>query len=248
MNATPALAPRLTRVVAFVAIVWAVAGTFIALDVVARRGLDVAIGHPELFGEVMLSPAVSRSTICSPAPAMEAHHRPPALQPSDLRTGAWTLGLAVGRDAILRQFSVTDPDARRALSAGIERAAGRLAVPAPEAFVPRNLATGNLEFIAFVESDTRNTARTLARQYSSQACELYKLGAVWGYSELVRLETPGHRAIFAVEIRHYARRAGLPDDLWRPMHEPTRAAATREELEASTAALTETVTRHLERP
>jgi hypothetical protein len=131
------------------------------------------------------------------------------------------------------------------LAAAIEESAVHLGVPAPVSFVPEQIANANREFVAFVEADGRGTAHQLAVKHTPQACQVYKLGAVWGYSEVVRSALPGERAVFALEISHYAQRAGLPDSLWRPMMDPTPSEATTDELQAATAALTDGVTRYL---
>ena len=235
------LAARVKRAAAFVAIVWGVAATFVVFEVAALRGTDLAIAYQELFGSLLLSSAVSDSTTC----VSDGDGAAGAAEARTARAQVWGFGLLVGHDAIFRQFQAIDPQALAELAAQIDRSAAALGVPAPERFTPRQLANANTEFVAFIEADNRATARGLARRYSPQVCHLYKLGAVWGYSEVVRRALPGERAAFAVEIRHYARLANLPEEMWRPMLAPTPAAATRAELDADTAALTDAITRHL---
>lgn len=130
--------------------------------------------------------------------------------------------------------------------AGDGAAAARLAVPSPEAFTPVQIANANIEFVAFVErGGAAETARQLAAAHSPRACELFKLGAVWGYSEMVRPILPGERAVFGTEIRHYGRRAGVPESVWSPMLQVTAVDATREDIIESTQAATDTVTKYL---
>jgi hypothetical protein len=124
--------------------------------------------------------------------------------------------------------------------------AARLSVTSPEPFTPEQIANANTEFVAFVEQGgAAETARQLAATHSPRSCELFKLGAVWGYSEMVRPVLPGEHAVFGMEIRHYARRADVPAALWSPMLQVTSADATREAIIASTESLTDGVTAHL---
>jgi hypothetical protein len=240
VTALAGLSARLKHAVAFVAIVWGVATTFIAFELIALRGADTAIANPDLLGDLALSPIVSRSTICAEQPDAAAAPRSPAAL-----VDAWSLGLAFGREALLRQQqSIATPEALAELRLGVEESADKVGAPPPDAFVPRQIANAHPEFVAFLEIDGRQTARTLATRYSSQACHLYKLGAVWGYSEVGRIILPDSRSIFAIEIRYYARQAGLPDELWRPMLE-TQPSLSRAEMRSRIDALTLNISRHL---
>jgi hypothetical protein len=80
---------------------------------------------------------------------------------------------------------------------------------------------------------------------SPQACELFKLGALWGYSEMIRPALPGERAVFAMEIRHHARRAEVPEPLWSPMMQRVPADAKSEDVIAQMTPLTNGVTTYL---
>ena len=228
VSIAPQLAKRLRRAAAFVAIVWAIAATFVVFQVIALSGTDFALSRPDLFGDLLLPRTVSESTICE---------RPDRAQTtSSARAEAFALGIVVGRAAIVSQFSAPDPQTGAALA--VENLARALEVPSPGPFVPVQLANANREFVDWIEADGSRTARQLAERYSSQTCHSYKLGGVWGYSEMVRMALPAERAVFGVEIRHYARQAGVPEQLWRPMLEPMSASAGSVELDASISALT----------
>jgi hypothetical protein len=242
--AGPGFAKRLKRAAAFVAIVWGVAATFVVFEVLALGGMDVVVSYQDLFGKLLLSPAITESKTCVVEPDDRAGAAGGGLRASDARAASWLLGVVLGRDASLRQFSTSNPETLAALSAGREQFAGDLGVPAPDVFVPRQLANANSEFVAFVEADGRDTAHQLAIRHSPQACQLYKLGAVWGYSEIVRLAIPDARAVHAVEIRHYAQQANLPDELWRPMVAGTPRGAVKRD-PASDSALTNGITKFL---
>ena len=228
MSAETGFAKRLSRAAAFVGIVWSIAATFVIFQVIALSGTDFALSRPDLFGDLLLPRSVSNSTNC------ERTTPDAAASP---RAEAFALGIAVGRDAIVRQYS-TDPQMNAALASRVENFARGLEVTTPEPFVPVQLANANREFVDWLEADGRMTARQIAERYSSETCHSYKLGSVWGYTEMVKMSLPAERAVFGVEIRHYAQRAGVPENLWRPMVEPLSAAAGSPELDAAVSGLT----------
>ncbi|HEY7288149.1 MAG TPA: hypothetical protein VH497_22030 [Vicinamibacterales bacterium] len=232
------------RAVAFVAIVWGIAATFVAFEVVSLSGMDFALSHPGVFGNVLLSPAVTRSTSCVVTPAEQAAAQPGG-PGNSAGVGAWSLGVGFGRDAVLRQYVGADTQALDAMSAGLAGLAGRLGVPPPVMFRPVQLANANTEFVLFLEQDSSGTAHRFATAHAPRACELFKLGAVWGYSEMVRPALPGERAVFAMEIRYYAARASVPEELWNAMLQRLPADAGRDQVMSEMAALTNGVTTYL---
>lgn len=230
--------------VAFVSIVWGVAATFIVFEVVSLRGLDLVMAYPAVFGNIALSQAVTQSTSCVVA-ASDTRQPPAASSVSNGRTGAWLLGLSLGRDAVFRQYAESDSPFLAELAAGSSDMAERLGVPPPAVFRSGQIANANTEFVAFVEQDAGETAHRLAENVSPQACELFKLGALWGYSEMVRPSLPGEHAVFAMEIRYHALRADVPEPLWSPMLQRTPANSKPEEVLTQMTTLTGGVTTYL---
>jgi hypothetical protein len=241
---TPVTSSRIWTTIAFVAIVWGVAATFVAFEVVSLSGMDFALSHPGLFGDLLLSRAVTQSTSCTVTPDEQAAAKPGS-PGNGAGLGAWSLGVGLGRDAVLRQYVGADTQAIDTMSAGLGGLAGRMGVPPPVMFRPIQMANANTEFVRFVEQDAGGTAHRLATAHSPRACELFKLGAVWGYSEMVRPALPGERAVFAMEIRYHALRAGVPEPLWNAMLQPLPADARREQVVSDMAALTNGVTSYL---
>ena len=231
--------------VAFVSIVWGVAATFVAFEVVSLRGMDLVLSYPAVFGDIALSRAVTQSTSCVVAASDTRELPPPTASVSDGRTGAWLLGLNLGRDAVFRQYAESNSPFLAELAAGSSELAERLGVPPPAVFRPAQMANANTEFVAFVEQDAGETAHRLAENVSPQACELFKLGALWGYSEMVRPSLPGERAVFAMEIRYHALRADVPEPLWNPMLQRIPANSKPDEVLAQMTTLTEGVTTYL---
>jgi len=237
---------RVRHVIAFIAIVWGVAATFVAFEVVSSSAVDLVLSHPDLFGNLALSPTVTESTSCVPPAGSERPQPSTMVDEADARVGPWLLGVNLGRDAVFRQYAGSNRQVLEQLAKGRDDLAARLSVPSPEPFTPQQIANANTEFVAFVEQGrAAETARQLAATHSPRACELFKLGAVWGYSEMVRPILPGEGAVFGMEIRHYAGRADVPAPLWSPMLQPTAADAKREDIIASTETMTEHVTTYL---
>ena len=244
MPATPArsFASRLRNVVAFVLIVWGVATTFVAFEVLSLRGTDLVSSYPTVFGDIALSRVVTQSTTCV---VSDTSGVPPTQAGvNGGRANAWLLDLILGRDAVVRQVAASSPLLTQLAAASGDLARG-LGVPEPATFRYRQLANANTEFVAFVEAGAGDTAQRLAANVSTQACELFKLGALWGYSEMVRPSLPGERAVFAMEIRHHALRAEVPERLWNPMLERIPADSKPDEVITQTTALTEGVTTYL---
>lgn len=244
--AARSLASRVRHAIAFIAIVWGVAATFVAFEIIALGGMDVALSFPDLFGDIALSRAVTQSTSCTaPAVSGTGEPRPPAAALRVARVGVWRLGVSLGRDAMFRQFAGANPQSLEQTAAGLRILARDLGVPAPSVFRPGQIANANTEFVAFVENDGNDTARRLAETFSPQTCELFKLAALWGYSEIVRPALPGERAVFAMEIRHHAQRAEVPEALWSPMIQRLPANAKAEDVRAQMTTLTNGVTTYL---
>lgn len=238
--------PRARHVIVFIAIVWGVATTFVAFEVVSLSAVDLALRYPSLFGDLLLSRTVTESTSCAMSAGTERPQPSKTTSEADARVAPWLLGLSIGRDAVFRQYAPANRQVLDQLAEGRDDLAARLAVPAPEAFTPDQIANANTEFVAFVEQGgAAETARQLAATHSPRACELFKLGAVWGYSEMVRPVIPGERAVFGTEIRHYGRRTGVPEPLWSAMLQATAVGAKRDEIIASTQTMTDSVTKYL---
>ena len=235
---------RLGRALAFLAIVWAIAATFVAFEMAMVASASLFYAFPDSFGTLALSRDTTESTTCVVSDRERSLANPVAVSPT-AATGSWLLGVGLGRDAVVRQLASASHEILVESAGGLERLAGSLGAPAPPLFVPKQSANANREFVSFVEGDSRGTAHALALRYSPRACELFKLGAVWGYSEMVRPSVPGERAVHALEINYYAKRAGLPPPLWKPMLQATSRTATTDELIAQSEALTNGVTSHL---
>src|SRR5262245_54312806 len=140
MTAPPArrFAARVKHAVAFVLIVWGIAATFVAFEVVALNGTDILVSRPDLFGNIALSRSVTQSVSCSVGPSETLAPQPDAAR--DDAAAAWLLGISLGRDAVIRQFAGPSPQTLEQLLAGRGMLASRLGVPSPAAFSPQQMA------------------------------------------------------------------------------------------------------------
>lgn len=248
MTDAPHAVPRSSRLkgfLAFVSIVWIVAASFIAFEVVALRGTNILFAYPDTLGHYLLSDSTKTSTVCDVDPGERPESAGQDIGPELARAAAWTLGLRVGEEVVVRQTPEA-PDAMRVRAdAAVQRLADSLSVPRPAPFIWQQAAMAYAEFVDYVEDDASGTAHQVAVRYSADACRLYKLGAFWGYSALVRPAMPGSRSSHAAVIHHYARELGLPDALWKPMYDPSPADGTVDSISEDTRKLTEGMTKFL---
>ena len=236
------LRTRLKHASLFVAIVWALAGSFVAFDLLFLSATDAALANPEARGDLALPEATQQSTACKVGQD-EATGQSGPLAAADAKADAWMLGVRFGSDT---QSGAPSRDPTNAQSVSeVERLAARLAVPVPGAFSASQIANAHTEFVTHVEADASGTAHRLAVRYSPEACQLYKLGAFWGYTMWIRVGVPGKRTAMAIPINYYGRQAGLPEPLTRAMVTPASADTSRADRAAEAIALTEAVTKHL---
>jgi hypothetical protein len=237
------LSTRLKHAALFVAMVWALAASFVAFDLLSLSATDAMLANPDALGDLWLSQATQQSTTCEVRPGEAAGEEGPVAA-SEARANAWMLGVHFGSDVQSRQWNAgSGKDARS--NGEIERLAGVLAVNVPSPFSARQVANAHEEFVSHVEADATGTAHRLAVRYSKEACQLYKLGAFWGYAMWIRVALPGKRTAMAIPINYYGRQAGIPDHLTRAMITPASAAASRADRAAEAIALTQAVTTHL---
>ena len=229
----------------FVAIVWGVAGSYIAIQIALEQGLDFVLVHPSWFGGFGLDSATRDSRTCTPDD--RGGEGGGASITPDVRLTAWLLGMKVGRDAIARQYASVDPGTLAAGQKDIQMLAGMASVPAPLTFVPEHAVNANTSFIDYVENEANATARALATHHTAEACHLFKLGALWGYADMVRPALPGERSLFAAEIRHHADGV-VPADLVAPMVATTAPDAKPEAIFRADAATTQRIAAYLSAP
>lgn len=233
------LVTRLKRAALFVAIVWALAASFVAFE---QLPLSFVAANPEQFGDLLLSQATQQSTVCKVDPG-EAAGQAGSLTAAEARADAWMLGVYFGSDTQSRKASRDRTQAES--DSEVERLAERLAVPAPGPFAARQFANTHDEFVEHVEADAAGTGHRIAVKYAPEACEIFKLGAFWGYSMWIRVSLPGTRTVMAVPINYYGRQVGLPEALTTAMITPASADGSSADRAAEAIALTEAVTKHL---
>ena len=236
------LATRLKNAALFVAIVWALAASFVAFELLSLSITGAIVANPGQAGDLALSQATQQSTACKVGPDEAAGQAGPVTAP-EARADAWMLGVYFGSDT---QSGTASRDRTTAQSVSeVERLAERLVVPPPRTFSARQIANAYQEFVSHVEADAGGTAHRLAVKYSPEACQLYKLGAFWGYAMWIRVALPGTSSVMAVPINYYGRQVGLPESLTKALVAPASADGSRADRAAEAIRLTEAVTKHL---
>lgn len=224
------------------------AGSFVAFEILLLGAGGVLLGNPRIAESLALSTATRDSTTCNASPGRAAIDAGAWTTDPAVRFAIWSIGLKVGQDAIARQYSSVD---RRLLDAAFSEAealAARFQIARPRGFVVEHALNANVEFFTYVEGNAQQTASALTARYTSEACHLYKLGLFWGYASVVRGLMPGDATLFGAEMSHHARRAALPDELWEPMIQRTKASDTSQQIWTAGEALTRRVNEHLADP
>jgi hypothetical protein len=233
---------RLKHAAIFVATVWALAASFVAFELLGLAFTSVMVANPEQGGDLLVSAATLQSSACR-VTVDEAAGQAGVLGQGEAKADAWMLGVHFGSDT--QSAAQRAPGGSFQADGEVARLASELAVPAPPSFFARQIAHAHDEFVTHVEADAGGTAHRLAVIYSPQACELFKLGAFWGYTMRIRVTLPGQSTVMSIPINYYARQVGLPEPLTRAMITPAAAGGSRVDRVAQTIALTEAVTKHL---
>jgi hypothetical protein len=247
MGSAPRRRWSVRRVLVFVAVVWGVTGSIIVADVLGLMAFTTLRRTLPAFRERTLPRALVESTTCRGDSAAAAATA--AALPVDGRSTAWRLGVSEGslaqaRMMVARSARVND-GARQLLQSMTDTVrvlAATLRVPT-STFLPEHTVDANSEFVSFVERS--DTGMRLTEMYSPAACHLYKLGLYWGYALMPRTSVPGSEIVYAAEIEHHARAAGLPEHVWMPLTTPTPGGATGETLADEGEAITALVSTYL---
>ena len=174
---------------------------------------DLMRSHPEAVGDLLLSRATTQSTTCVVATGEKASGAERGVNAAEARAASWLLGISLGRDAVVRQLSGSDPRVLEASVAQMSRFAEALGVPAPVFLVPAAVGQ-RASRVRPVRRGRREPDRSSARgRLRTLDCELYKLGAFWAYSAAVRVVLPDRQLTHDAEIRHHAHKAALPESL-----------------------------------
>ena len=233
---------RLKHAALFVAIVWALAASFVVFELLSLSIADAIVANPEQAGDLAVPRATLQSTACKVGPDEAAGQAGPLGGP-EARADAWMLGVHFGSDT---QSGAASRDRTTVQSVSeVELLAEKLAVPTPRPFSSRQIANAHDEFVSHVEADAGGTAHQLAVRYSPEACQLYKLGAFWGYAMWIRVGLPGTPSAMAIPINYYSRQVQLPEPLTTAMITPASADGSRADRAAEAIALTEAVMKHV---
>ena len=210
----------LARGALFVAIVWSIAGAFLALESASNQLSNRAMRAGWLPAELVQGTSLMPATlVCrqQDVNAVEAANvdlnDPIALR--DARSASLNLGLIFGFATAVSNLGLTDTQmaARRE---NLERRAAMLHLPVPVAPKSQHILDQQFDFHTNLEADPQCVAARLTRRYGPRYGYLYKFGAVVGYA-IPERGVLNAGPVFALEIQLYGRGAGIPQELWLPL-------------------------------
>jgi hypothetical protein len=205
---------RTGRFLTGVAIVWSIAGAFVALEIGLPELLSRAVRAGVVPDRLVIPSDVTpdSSSHCRPSSATVS---PPPKAPDEARYLAWRLGFQVGWSAGLANAKLGDEGSARSLAEWQARA-GEFGIPAPSVPSIRHAARALGEFELHIESDPQCTAARLSQAYGQPRGSAFKLGAYVGFAAVFRMTLP-EAAVFVANIRHHGQSAGVPAELLRPL-------------------------------
>ena len=210
---------RVGRALLFLAVVWSIAGAFLALQLGLPELLGLAVSRGWVGAElVMPTPVTTDTASCSQDGAGLTQW--PSMSASDpdvmaeLRYATWVLGQRLGFAAGMVDAGLP-PERLDPLLDEIATAARRLGLAPPRLPEIRSVANALHEFAVYVEADPECVAAGLTARYGPRLGHLYKFGAVIGHA--IPYRANGIGAAFAPQIAVYGAGAGIPRDLWLPM-------------------------------
>jgi hypothetical protein len=204
-----------------VAVVWSIAGAFVALEIGLPELVSRAVGAGAISDRMVIPSGLNpdSSARCGPSSAPGPQSPPAPKAPLDARYLAWRLGFQIGWSAGLANAGRSDEGSARSL-AEWQATAGDFGIPAP--LVPRIRHTARAlgEFELHIESDPQCTAARLSQVYGQRDGSAFKLGAYVGFASVFRTALP-NSAVFAPNIRHHGQSVGVPAELLQPLLQTT---------------------------
>jgi hypothetical protein len=212
------LLARLLQGMLFLAVVWAIASAFLALQVGMPWLLDNAL-NVGWIPEELAMPGGARTegaAQCADLGAESGARTSAPIDPSTLHQArylTWRLGRDLGFAAAVA--GTASDEQIQSLQRGLATLAEAIAVPAPLPPKIQHLANALHEFEVYLEQDPQCVVVRLTSKYEPSFGYLYKFGAVIGHSIPFRVNNIG--AVFEPQIRRYGQLAGIPEALWLPM-------------------------------
>lgn len=236
----------LARGVWFVAIVWSIAGAFLALEFGWSEFLHRSISAGWLPGELAM-PTQERMLVevCRQEDADAAEAATVVIEDAaalqQMRYATWMLGQQFGFAAAMANMGFTGAQTAP-LREELQTWATMLRLPIPAAPESRHILHQLNDFGDYLEADPQCIAARLTLRYGSRYGYLYKFGAVVGYGVPARAQGIG--APFALQIQLYGREAGIPQELWLPLTRDSADPPGADSL-AKTIALMERLGQHI---
>jgi hypothetical protein len=221
VTATPAPAQsRMRRALTFLAVVWSIGATFLALDA-GMVELTSLFSSKSLPANLVL-PRQSQAAFLHCGQIVKGL-RPPAQDASVVQQSrylAWRLGYMLGSaDASLTSGIASRAPVEDALRQSLP-ATDALGIPSLELPQHGRAAYALREFTGSLEEDTQCVAASLEVRYSPRHAALYKFGAAFGFASVYRRLMPQLDDILAPQLRIYGTAAGVPANLYTALGQP----------------------------
>lgn len=223
---------RASRALFFIAIVWSIAGAFLALHTGIPALVDRVVKSGWIPDSLALPNAAKLSAHCSSGNEPRAKLDGEALRL--IRHAAWRMGFEVGYGAGLASMGRLGAARRSQTSEWLTNTARNLNVPEPLLPAIGHSANALHEFAVHIETDPQCTAARLAQRYGEGESAIYKMSAYVGHSASSRAAFPEIGARFVPNIRHHAKSANVPEQPLHPLlqdsmggEDQTRAAVNR---------------------
>jgi hypothetical protein len=207
---------RTGRFLTGVAIVWSIAGAFVALEIGLPELLNRAVRAGAVSDRLVIPGGLNPDSSARCAPGVESPPAPKAAP--DARYLAWRLGFQIGWSAGVANVGKTDTAGARSL-AQWQAVAGEFGIPAPLVPSIRHTAKALGEFENHIEFDPQCTAARFSQVYGQRQGSAFKLGAYVGYVSVFRMALP-EGVVFVANIRHHGQSAGVPAELFQPLLRP----------------------------
>jgi hypothetical protein len=209
----------LARGLLFIAIVWSIAGAFLALEFGWSELLHQSIRAGWVREDRVLPIQVCRPQDIDAQEATASSPVDPAAM-RQVRYATWMLGQRFGLAAAMAGASFPETETAPLLE-DLQRWAATLHLPTPAPPKIQHIVNQFIEFGDHLEADPQCVAARLTSRYGPRYGYLYKFGAVIGHSFLARVLGVG--GSFAVQIQFYGQGAGIPQELWSPMAQDSPA-------------------------
>jgi hypothetical protein len=204
------------RIIVFLAIVWSIAGAFVAVETLSVASFEFArvrrVVPPEM--------AISQQSPAAKSHCEEVLKSMPPFRPApdvqaQSRYLAWRLGQRLGLAGALLASEAT-PSAVSAVLSSTTETSKVMGLPQVTAPPPGLAANALRDFSLFLQEDPQCVAAALSAHYSPEHAALFRFGASVAIAAFYR-QIPEIGEVFGPEIETFGTGASISRSLWQPL-------------------------------